>query len=183
MILTITGKPCSGKGSIGKLFAEKYNYKYMCVGDMMRSLAEQNGYSSVLEMQKNDEMQKQIDIKVEEYQKNLGITHANDNLIIDARLAWMCIPNSFKVFVDVDPDIAAQRLFDAKRENEQVTSVKHAKQILTERWNTENKRFKELYGKNNTNLKEYDLVISSNNRTVESLVDEIYSKLQEKSAK
>ena len=33
MIITITGKPCSGKGTVSKLFCEKYDFKYICTGE------------------------------------------------------------------------------------------------------------------------------------------------------
>ena len=53
MIITITGKPCSGKGTVSKEFCKKYNFKYLCTGDMFRELAKQYGYSTVLEFQQN----------------------------------------------------------------------------------------------------------------------------------
>jgi cytidylate kinase len=41
MLITIGGKNGSGKGTIGKLFAEKLGYKIISIGDMKRELAAQ----------------------------------------------------------------------------------------------------------------------------------------------
>ena len=32
MIITITGKPCSGKGTVSKEFCKKYNFEYIGTG-------------------------------------------------------------------------------------------------------------------------------------------------------
>ena len=54
MIITITGKPCSGKGTVSKIFCQKYNFEYICTGDMFRELAKSYGYEDVLEFQKDE---------------------------------------------------------------------------------------------------------------------------------
>ena len=60
MIITITGKPCSGKGTVSKILCDKYNFEYICTGDMFRTLAYSYGYDNILEFQK-DERIKDVD--------------------------------------------------------------------------------------------------------------------------
>ena len=173
MIITITGKPCSGKGTVSKLFCKKFNFEYVCTGDMFRELAKSYGYNDVLEFQK-DEVCKNADALVDNKTIELGKTSINQNIVVDSRLAWHFIPNSYKVFIDVDWDIAAQRLIEANRANEKANSLTTAEQKLKERWFEENSRYLELYNTNNLNSNNYNLVISSNNLTPEEIADIIF---------
>ena len=175
MIITITGKPSSGKGTVSKLFCERYNFDYICTGDMFRQLAKTYGYDNILEFQKDKQIT-DVDHQVDNQIAQIGKDRLNDNIIIDSRLAWFFIPNSFKVFVDVDWKIAGERLFNAKRETEKVNSVEHATQKIIDRWNEENSRYTKIYNINNLNPQNYNLVISSNKKTPEQIVDIIYKK-------
>ncbi len=174
MIITITGKPCSGKGSISKYLCEKYNFEYICTGDMFRELSKKHGYESILHFQTKNDKIKEFDKLIDNKIKKIGETRIHDDIIIDSRLAWYFIPNSYKVFVDIDWDIAADRLLQSKRETEQVKSHDHAITILKNRWDTENDRYQELYNIDNTNLDNYDFVIKSD-KSVENLAEAIYS--------
>lgn len=173
MIITVTGKPCSGKGTVGKLFCQKYNFEYVCTGDMFRELAKSYGYENVLDFQK-DERVKEADNIIDTKTANLGKLRPNDNILIDSRLAWHFVPNSFKVFIDIDWGTAGQRLLLAKRQSEKVEDLKTAIEKLQDRWQEENKRYLSLYNTNNLNLSNYDFVISSSNLTPEELVEIIY---------
>ena len=51
MIITLTGKPCSGKGTVGKLFCEKYNFEFLSTGQIFRELTAKHKYKSILEFQ------------------------------------------------------------------------------------------------------------------------------------
>ncbi len=174
MIITITGKPCSGKGTVSKLFCKKYNFEYICTGDIFRDLAKQNGYDNILQFQLDYDIKK-IDNLVDTKTTEIGKTRINENIIFDSRLAWHFIPQSFKVFIDVSWDIASQRLISANRENEKVSSVEESEQALINRWQIENERYLELYNTNNLNLKNYDLVINSDNKSPEEIVEIIYN--------
>ena len=173
MIITITGKPCSGKGTVSKLFCNKYNFEYVCTGDMFRELAKTYGYDDILEFQK-DEVCKNADEIVDNKTRELGKTSINKNIVVDSRLAWHFIPNSYKVFIDIDWQTAGERLIGAKRNNEQADDITSAIEKLQDRWQEENKRYAELYNTNNLNLKNYDFVISSKNKTPEEVADIIY---------
>ena len=173
MIITITGKPCSGKGTVSKIFCKKYNFDYVCTGDIFRSLAKNYGYDNILDFQK-DERVKDVDHKVDTQIENLGKQKLHENIVIDSRLAWNFIPKSFKVFIDVDWDIAGKRLIEANRTSEKVQNSETATDILKDRWQVENNRYLELYNTNNLNLNNYNYIISSNTLTPEEIADKIY---------
>ena len=158
MIITITGKPCSGKDTIAKVFAEKYKFDIMSMGDIFRSYVKKLGVGSIGNLME-DERVKDIDNEVDSHIVEIGKTQLEDNLILVSRTAWFFIPRSFKVFLDVSLDVAASRLVADKRESEPVKNINEAKRVLTKRWNTENSRYQQLYNMDNNNLNNYDLVI------------------------
>ena len=173
MIITVTGKPCSGKGTASKLFAKKYKFDYICTGDMFRAIANELGFKSVLEFQQQGDIES-ADKMVDRQTAELGKKHADENIIIDSRLAWHFIPNSFKVFIDIDWDTAAERLIEAGREHEQASNLEQAKELLETRWQVENERYSRIYNTNNLNLCKYDLIISSKDKKPEHIAKEIY---------
>lgn len=179
MIITITGKPCSGKGTLSKEFCKLYNFEYMCTGDMFRTYAKKIGYDNVLEFQEQSSLVKKADEYVDSQIVKIGKTKSNKNIVIDSRLAWHFIPTSFKVFVDVDIETAGKRLIEANRDTEKTTSLKNAMKQLKSRWTIENQRYLELYGTNNLDLTNYDLVIDSSNKTPKELAEIVYIAYQD----
>lgn len=174
MIITITGKPCSGKGTVSKILCEKFNFEYICTGDMFRNLAKQNGYASILEFQTNYKNIKEIDNIIDNQTIEIGKTRINDNIVFDSRLAWHFIPKSFKVFIDIDWQSAGERLLNANRDSEKVLDLNSAIKALQSRWETENARYMELYNTNNLDLNNYNYVISSKGLTPEQVANKIY---------
>jgi len=175
MIITITGKPCSGKGTVSKLFCEKFNFEYICTGDMFRAFAKEFGYNSVLEFQQQYKNIHEVDKLIDDKTAEIGKTRFNENIVIDSRLAWNFVPNSFKIFIDVSWHEAGKRLMNANRSNEKAKNAKEAAKILKERWQVENERYKKLYGTSNLDFNNYNLVISSDNLTPEEISEMIYN--------
>ena len=173
MIITITGKPCSGKGTVSKIFSKKYKFEYVCTGDMFRAIANKLGFSSVLEFQQNGDVGI-ADKMVDKQTADLGKKRPEDNIIVDSRLAWHFIPNSFKVFIDIDWETAGERLLESNRANEKANSLDNAIELLKTRWQVENERYSRIYNTNNYNLCNYDLVISSKDKNPEQIAKNIY---------
>ena len=144
---------------------------------MFRELANSYGYSDVLEFQK-DEVCKNADKIVDDKTTELGKTSINKNIVVDSRLAWHFIPDSYKVFIDIDWPTAGKRLIEANRTSEKAKDIKSATKKLQDRWEEENARYLELYNTNNLNPDNYNLVISSKNKTPEEIVNTIYQNYQ-----
>lgn len=174
MIITLTGKPCSGKSVIAHEFSKKYNFNDMQMGEVFRDKAKKFGFNSIGELNDNEQI-KLVDAEVDSYIEYVGKKQFNDNIIIVSRTAWFLIPKSFKVFLDVSLDVAANRLILDKRDSEPVKNKREAKAVLSKRWNNENARYQELYQHDNTNLKNYNLVILTDNKTIDEIVLEIYN--------
>lgn len=170
MIITISGKPGSGKSTVAKLIAQKLNLKHYSMGDLQREIAKEKGIT-INELGKLEEQSDEIDKQVEKKQTYLG--KSEDNFVIDSRLGYHCIPNSIKIFLDVDEEEAAKRIFKDKRAEENFKDVESLKKHLIRRAKSEKKRYKEYYDIDFNNLKNYDLVVDTTNLDIKGVIDKI----------
>lgn len=157
MIITISGRPGSGKSTVCKLVAKELHLKHYSTGEFMRSIAKNKGIS-LLELLKLAEKDNSIDEELDERQRSLALNE--DNFIIDARIGFFFIPWSFKIYLDVSLDEAARRV--SKREN---ISFNKAKEESSQRLKSEHKRYLDLYDVNYEDKKHFDLVINTDDKT------------------
>ena len=106
MKITISGKVGSGKSTVAKLLAKKLSLEYYSIGTIMREMASERGLS-INEFSKKAENDKSIDIELDTRQKEIG---KKEKFIMDSRLGFYFIPDSFKIFLDVDIKEAAKRI-------------------------------------------------------------------------
>ena len=178
MIITITGKPCSGKSTIANILIEKHHFKRIGVGDMFKAEAERRGMSSE-EFNAFCIKDPSYDFFIDKETARLGKELENENIIFDSRLAWHFVPKSFKVFVDVTEDEMAKRLALSNRTGkEKITDIKKAKKSLINRFNLENERYRQLYGTDNLNFSNYDLVIDTTNISAEKAAEILWNEYQ-----
>ena len=178
MIITITGKPCSGKSTIAKILVEKYGFRRIGVGDMFKAEAAKRGMSAE-EFNAYCITDPAYDFFIDNETARLGKELEGQKIIFDSRLAWHFVPKSFKVFVDVTDDEMAKRLANSDRTGkEKITDVAEAKKSLVNRFNLENERYKQIYGFDNLDMSNYDFVLDSSHNTPEELADNLYEAYQ-----
>src|ERR1035437_7748083 len=97
-IITIAGKLGSGKSSTAKMVSEILNYKHYSTGDFMRSIADQKGVP-LGELNKIAETDPSIDKMLDDRNKEIGTM---EDIVLDSRLGFYFIPESFKVFLELD---------------------------------------------------------------------------------
>jgi cytidylate kinase len=172
-IITIAGRPGSGKSSTSKQVATRLGYQHFSSGDLFRTIGKELGID-VLQTNQAAERQVEIDYKVDQKLRDIG--QQEDHLVIDSRTAWHWIPDSFKVFLDLDLSVAAKRVLQdldsRKNANEQIASdpAQYA-QTLRQRLQSETKRYQSLYKINPYDLNNYDLVIDTNTNNLDQVVD------------
>ena len=177
-IITIAGDLASGKSRVTDILRQDLNYEIYRNGEYVRKLAKEKGLNitSFNEYLKDHpEIDQQIEKSAAEYAK----TH--DNLIVDARLGWYAIPNSFKIYLKVDIDVAAKRAFEDenRKETEKFETIEEQKADMIRRYKLENERFFKLYGVRKEDMSNYDLVVDTTNSTVEKtarLIEEEFRK-------
>ena len=169
MLITIWWKAGSGKGTVSKLLAKNLGYKIVSVWDMKRKLAAEM-WINIIEFNKlwdNPENAKEFDLKYEEYQQSLKLS---DNIILDSRLWFYAQPKAFKILLDVDENIAWERIFKAERETDKHATKKHAIDEVKERNLNDEERYKKLYDVDLWNPNNYNLVIDTSERTPEEVL-------------
>lgn len=89
---------------------------------------------------------------------------------------WYAVPESFKVYLKVDINIAAKRVFndETRRDSEKkFETVEEQKQDIEKRYTLENARYFELYGVRKEDESNYDLVLDTSNLTPNEVADKI----------
>ena len=113
MHITLTGNLGSGKSTISRLMSEQYGYEIYSTGKIMRQLAAERGLT-VLEMNHLMETDHSFDNIIDDTVRKIS-EETSEDLFFDSRLAWHFAVNSFKVFLAVDINEAARRVFNDSR--------------------------------------------------------------------
>jgi CMP/dCMP kinase len=180
-IITVSGLPGSGKSSSAKLLAERLHYTHFSAGDLMRLIGSQKGLT-IDETNIVAESDPSFDKQVDEAVHDMG---KKDHLVIDSRIAFHWIPESFKVFLKIDPHIAAERTF-AQIKNEgrfaqpDASSSEEVYHKLVLRMERERKRYATRY--ENLDFDDeahYDLVLDTGLHPLDTMVSLIADKYRE----
>ena len=173
MIITVTGKPCTGKSTMAEIFIKKYNFDRIYAGAIFKKHARELGID-ITDLCKSDaccDIDRQVDKDLEQ----IYHTRLNDDLLIESRTSWSFMPKAFNVFIDIPDNVMAQRLFNSDRpENERGKDLNEALIKVTERYNADVARYKMLYNIDCNNLDNYTYVIDNSNLTPEETADKIY---------
>jgi CMP/dCMP kinase len=162
-IITIAGRPGSGKSTAAKGVAKRLGYKHFSSGDFFRQLGKEQGVD-VLEANLSAENNYKIDRLVDARLKEIG--ENQDEIVIDSRTAWHWIPSSFKVFLELGVDEAAKRILKEMTEDRRLSEhinddpIEYAR-FLHDRLSSETRRYKAIYGIDPYDMAHYDLVIDT----------------------
>lgn len=135
-------------------------------GKIQRKMAEERGITT-LELNKLAETDKSIDDEIDGNFKKLSET--DKNLVIDSRMAWHFIPESFKIKLEVNPVLAAQRIIAANRSEEKYGDFDATLRGLKDRKLSERERFQKYYNVDIEDQDNYDLVIETTDVTPEAI--------------
>lgn len=173
MIITITGKPCTGKSTMAEIFIQKYGFDRIYAGAIFKKHARNLGID-ITDLTKSDKIY-DIDRRVDNDLEQIYKTRLNDNLLIESRTSWSFMPKAFNVFINIPNHVMAERLFNSDRpENERGKNLEEALSKVTERYNADVARYKLLYNIDCDNLSNYTYVIDNSNLTPEQTADKIY---------
>jgi len=159
-IVTISGDLGSGKSVLTSALVERWGAERYSTGLVQRKLAESLGITT-LELNKRAETDKSIDDQIDSVFRSLAQTPTN--LVVDSRMAFHFLPQSFRIKLEVHPQVAAQRIKgDTSRVGEGVyTTPEEVEAAIVARKSSERERFIRYY---NTDIEDhvgYDLVINT----------------------
>lgn len=174
-IITIGGRPGSGKSTTAKGIASLLEFTHFSSGDLFREISKKYGQTI---LQANQEAEKangvsEIDQLVDQRLRDIGTTEKR--VVIDSRMAWHWIPHSFRVFLDLDIRTAAERILQdmtpARIEAEHIpTNVDKYAEQLSERLASESRRYQKMYHIDPYDLAHYDLVIDTKTKGIEAVI-------------
>lgn len=165
--ITLTGDLGSGKSAVSALLCTQTGYEYLSTGRVQRQLAQEMGMDT-LEMNRRADWDPSIDEKIDGVFRQ--INHDPKGYVLDSRLAWFFVQPSFKVYLQVDPHVAAARILsDPARNSEQYADLEEAVTKIKARKVSENARFLSKYGADCADMHQFDIVIDTTHRTLASV--------------
>ncbi len=179
MHITMTGNLGSGKSTLCKILNEKYQFEIYSTGKVQRELARQMNMTT-LELNQFMCSDKKYDKMIDDETARISRENKDKDIIFDSRLAWHFVEHSFKVFVSVSLDVAAERVMNDQRgAEEKYASFEEARKLLAERAATEKDRYKDIYNLNYMDFSNYNLVIDSTYCLPELIVEIILKEAKE----
>jgi len=169
--ISISGEPGSGKSTFAKSVAHYTGFEMITTGNIFRKLAAERGIS-ITQLNEMAEIQKELDAQVDDYLQSLNDT--DTPLVLDSRMAWYFVKDTFKVRLTVDPDEAVKRIFsdDTPEEfREKFACMDEAMQEVEKRKQSEIRRYQNLYGVNIGDDANFDLVINTSHTTKEETLE------------
>jgi cytidylate kinase len=167
--ISITGALGSGKSTVCRQLLAGYGLKTFSTGAIQRGIAAGMGMST-LELNKYSETHPEIDRQIDgELEK---LSDVDEDMVIDSRMAWHFVRNTFKVYLTADDTVAAERVFGDKRgAAEGYGDVNETLARLRARKESENARYLEKYGVDCGDLTNYDLILDTSEITPETAAE------------
>ncbi len=171
-IITLSGKPGSGKSSTADKVAEMLNYTRHSSGDMVRQVLAKH-HLTLAEYNERAKSDHTLDDQVDGMLRDLR--NAQD-IIVDSRLGFYWLPESFKVYLDLDMDVATVRIYKDAVSNtsrsgagEGVASLADVTNQVRTRMENERSRFRSLYHIDPYDLAHFDLVIDTSRHSPQTV--------------
>ncbi len=181
-IITISGKPGSGKSSTADRVAEMLGYSRYSTGDSVRRLIKKKKMT-LAEFNTRAENDPSLDYELDEELRKL---REDNDIVIDSRLGFYWIPESFKVYLDLDPEVAIARIYKDSNLNA-LRGATEKNEIgmdavidqVNARLENERRRFKHTYNINPFHQANFDLIIDTSRHVPETValtVFDVYQK-------
>jgi cytidylate kinase len=166
LVVCISGMAGTGKSTLAKKLAEKYDLRYYSGGDALRELAAAEGYDSsrrgwwespeglrfLEKREQNHEFDKAVDDKLLEY------AHQGCVLLDSWTMPWL-LKTGFKIWLIASEEKRAERI--AERDK---LPIKEATQVLKEKEAKTKAIYKKLYGFTlGEDLEPFDLILDTDN--------------------
>jgi len=176
-IITLSGKPGSGKSSTADKVAELLGYTPHSSGDMVRKVLAKNKMT-LEEYNDQAETNHDLDTQIDDELRHL---REKNDIVVDSRLGFYWIPESFKVYLDLDLDTATARIFKDAVTNSarssvvtSSTSLYDVSRQVKERMLNEQSRFRQLYGVDPFNKNHFDLIIDTSRNDPQSVAIAVF---------
>ncbi|MBR0230910.1 MAG: cytidylate kinase family protein [Clostridia bacterium] len=161
MHIAISGKLGSGKSTVCGILNKDHGLEIYSTGKIQRAIAEKMGITT-LELNRRMASDTKLDHEIDDTVNAVSRRRSDECLVFDSRMAWHFAVNAYKVYMYVDPTVAAKRVMgDDRGSVEKYKGTEDARAQLKARSEEENRRYKEIYGVDNFDYSNYDLIVDS----------------------
>jgi predicted cytidylate kinase len=177
MHISITGDLGSGKSTVAKELCKVLCYNYLSTGLIQRQLGKEKGMNT-LEFNIFTDEHRDIDDYID--QKLIDVNNQTEPFVLDSRLAWHFVKQSFKVYLMAANEVAASRVLkDGQRIGEpSATDITDKINDQKERLRIENNRFEKIYGVKPNLLRDFDVIIDTSSASVSDVTNLILNLYQ-----
>ncbi|HCJ52535.1 MAG: hypothetical protein A2898_00900 [Candidatus Kerfeldbacteria bacterium RIFCSPLOWO2_01_FULL_48_11] len=188
MIISVSGKPGSGKSTVAEKLAAALGFERIYIGEMRREMARKKGMT-LAEFNAWSETNSEGDKGFDEYIEKIG--KERDNIVLESRTAFHFIPHSLKIFLEVSDEEGARRIWGAiqqqKQKRNEAPGLNNYEDVLSsvkKRLQSDTKRYQQYYGLNIFEPSHYDLYLDATTLSPEIEFNQVLkfveSKLREK---
>ena len=166
--ISLAGDLGSGKSTVSKIIIARTAAEYYSTGTVCRKMAAEHGMT-IDEFNRYMETHPEADKLIDD-----GLCALSDDprsLIIDSRMAFHFVKNTFRVYLTTDPMVSAERILSDKRAGESFDTVEETAKRVSARRASENFRYFEKYGVHIMDMKNYDLVLDTTDITPDQVAD------------
>lgn len=166
--ISITGDIGSGKTTIAALVGQRLGLTPLSTGGIQRRLAASLGIDTN-ELNRRAEADPAIDEAIDDHLRALPA----GPLVVESRMAWRFVPETLKVFLYTVPQVAAERILAASRNDERYADLSDAVKAIGDRRQSEIHRYGKYYDVDISDLRNYDLVIDTTESKPDVVADKI----------
>ncbi len=188
MIITISGTAGSGKSTLSKNLAKKLDATWIYIGKMRRDLAKKKGMT-IEELNEYAKTNPETDVEIDEKasKKAKSLAKQGKTIIVEGRTQFHFLADSIKIYIKVDPKVAAKRIWEdhkneeAKNNRNEKTykTVKALEKSIKERGKNDTKRFKKYYKIDDTKESNYDLILDTGNLSKQEALKQVLDFIKE----
>lgn len=174
MLITISGEPGSGKTTVARLLARRLGVPHVYAGDLFRREAKRRGLT-LEEFNELCERDHSIDRALDDA---MAARARQGNVVLEGRLAGFLAAKdglrALKVWLTAGDEVRARRV--AQREDGDWREIMRVNRA---RHRSDARRYQAIYGFDLDDTSVYDVVLSTNDRTPEALVEQLIVKARE----
>lgn len=173
-VIVISGPPGAGSSTVSRGVAEKLGIEYFSPGKHFKEKIEGNETESANKGWKDEELSSESTHQsIDDLQKKVA---KQNDVVIDGKLSIHMVGDiaDLTVWLQAPLNVRAQRSADRDE-----MGVERAKELMQERQRDEIEQWREMYGINYMEQrKDADLVLDTENKDPEDLIDMVVSKVQ-----